>query len=83
MQLKENSTVTENYLQKLLLHFTHEKRSVLFLISVFSMFSICLKTTFSVFCTHQWVFCNSHNGGEEDYGDKSLNVIIQMKYRVY
>lgn len=40
----------------------------------------------NVFCvlySSVGVFCNSHNGGEEDYGDKSLNVIIQMKYRVY
>lgn len=44
--------------------------------NVFCLFSVCLYSSVGV-------FCNSHNGGEEDYGDKSLNVIIEMKYRVY
>lgn len=44
--------------------------------NVFCLFFVCLYLLVGV-------FCNFYNGGEEDYGDKSLNVIIEMKYRVY
>lgn len=78
MQLKENSN-RELFAKVITAFHIREAFSVVIDFSDFNVF--CL---FSVFCTHQWVFfCNSHNVGEEDYGEKSLNVIIEMKYRLY
>lgn len=50
--LCNEKTLTENYLQKLSLHFTYKKYSLWLLISVISVFSVYLKTTFFVFYTH-------------------------------
>lgn len=77
MQLKENSN-RELFAKVITAFHIREAFSVVIDFSDFNVF--CL---FSVLYSSVGVFCNSHNGGEEDYGDKSLNVIIQMKYRVY
>lgn len=51
--------------------------------SDFNVFCLFKDNVFCVLYLSVGVFCNSHNVGEEDYGDKSLNVIIEMKYRLY
>lgn len=78
MQLKENSN-RELFAKVITAFHIREAFSVVIDFSdfnVFCLFSVCLYSSVGV-------FCNSHNGGEEDYGDKSLNVIIEMKYRLY
>lgn len=73
MQLKENSN-RELFAKVITAFHIREAFSVVIDFSDFNVF--CLYSSVGV-------FCNSHNVGEEDYGDKSLNVIIEMKYRLY
>lgn len=49
----------------------------------FSVFCLFKDNVFRVLYSLVCAISNFDNGGEEDYGDKSLNVIIEMKYRVY
>lgn len=82
MQLKENSN-RELFAKVITAFHIREAFSVVIDFSVFNVFYLFKDNVFCVLYSSVGVFCNSHNVGEEDYGDKSLNVIIQMKYRVY
>lgn len=82
MQLKENSN-RELFAKVITAFHKREVFSVVVDFSDFNVFCLFKDNVFCVLYLSVGVFCNSHNGGEEDYGDKSLNVIIEMKYRLY
>lgn len=82
MQLKENS-YRELFAKVITAFYIQEAFSVVIDFSDFNVFCLFKDNVFCVLYSSVGVFCNSDNGGKEDYGDKSLNVIIEMKYRVY
>lgn len=73
----------ELFVKVIIVFYIWEVFSVVIDFSVFNVFYLFKDNVFCVLYLLVGVFCNFYNGGEEDYGDKSLNVIIEMKYRVY